>query len=80
MNVRPVPAVGEAEPDAPASSSGGGSGSGVEGRVATLEARIQYLATKEDIQKIKVWVLGGVVGAMVLGVGIAFTVARFWPA
>ena len=37
---------------------------------------MEYLATKEDIQKLKTWVLGGVVAAMVLGLTAAFAAAR----
>ena len=61
----------QSEPAAPASSSGGGGGIGVEHRLARLEARVEYLTTKEDIQKVKVWVLVGVLG----GMGIAATLA-----
>jgi len=65
----------QADPrNAPASSSGGGDNGGIEARLAALETRIEYLATKEDIQKLKVWVLGGVVSAFVTGLGFALVV------
>ena len=35
---------------------------------------MKYLATKEDLQKLKVWVLGGVVGGMILAVMITLTI------
>jgi len=40
-------------------------------RLARLEARMDFLATKEEIQKIKVWVLSGVLGGIVAGMGLA---------
>ena len=55
------------EPDAPLDSGGGGGGkTTLEARVAALETHMHYLATKEDIQKIKVWVLGGLLGGISL--------------
>ncbi len=44
-------------------------------RLVRLETRIEYIATKEDIQKLKVWVLGGVIAAII----IAFTVLKWFP-
>ena len=50
-------------------------------RVARVEASMQYLSTKEDLQKVKVWVLGGVivgsVSAVVVIVGLA-RIAEGW--
>ena len=37
-------------------------------RLARIEARMEHVATKEDIQQLKVWVLGGVLGALGLAV------------
>ncbi len=72
-------AVSESEePAASAGSSGGGNGGSIEERLVKLETHVQYLATKEDIQKLKVWVLGGVVGGMVLAVTITLAIARIW--
>ena len=56
------------EPDASA-SSGRARGDGAENQPARPET--QRLATKEDIQKIKVWVLGGVIGGIVFSVTVA---------
>ena len=71
-------AVDAAEPDA-SGGSGGGGGKRIEERLAALETRIDYLATKEDIQKIKVWVLAGVIGAVVVALGIALAILRLLP-
>ena len=45
------------------SGDGGGGGSKLEARLSSLETRIEYLATKEDVQKLKVWILGGVLAS-----------------
>lgn len=45
----------------------------VEERLARLETRMDYMATKEDIQKIKIWVLGGALGS---GIPIALLVVK----
>ena len=52
---------------------GGGNGGSQDlyGRVSALEAKLSYLATKEDIQKLKVWVLAGTIGAGVIALSIA---------
>ncbi len=39
---------------------------------------MDYLATKEDIQKLEVWVLGGVIAALVAGAGFAVFAARLY--
>ena len=43
----------QSEPNAPASSGGAG-GDGSESRLARLEPRITYLATKKDVERINV--------------------------
>ncbi len=79
MTSSPLRAVGnpQSEPAASASSGGGG-GSNVEQRLARLETRIEYLATREDLQKVKVWVLGGVIGGMAVAVGLTLAILRLF--
>ena len=69
----------------PKDESGGGGGSGVdarlravEDRLARLETRMDYMATKEDIQKLKNWVLGGVLGSVVVAISIVLLVGRVY--
>ena len=57
--------------------NGGGDGHDLHGRVSALEASLKHLATKEDIQKLRVWVLGGVIGAGVIALGIAAIFVRW---
>lgn len=47
-------------------------------RLAILEERVQHLASKEDIQIIKIWVLSGVIGAAVAAIPVAFIVVRLF--
>lgn len=49
-------------------------------QMAKVQVRTEHIeknmATKTDISNIKVWVLGGVVSAIVVGVSIAVVVAK----
>ncbi len=59
-------------PDPPDTENEGKSGGGgFDSRLARLETHIEYLATKEDLQKLKVWWLGGIIA----GMGVAATIA-----
>lgn len=80
MSVRELRAPDDAqtEPDAPASSGGGGGGRDIDRRLAALETRVEYLATKEDIQKIKVWVLSGAIGGIVAAVSLSIAILKFF--
>lgn len=40
-----------------------------------LEREVVHLATKEDVQKLKVWVLAGVLGGMIAAAGVATGIA-----
>ena len=51
-----------------AGSNGGGDDYGE--RLARIEAKLECLATKKDIQSIKVWMLGGVVASAMLALGV----------
>lgn len=52
-----------------------GSGSDLRERVARLENEIVHLATKTDVQKIKIWILSGVIGGIVAGISIVLMTA-----
>lgn len=48
----------------------------LEGRFDSfLEREVRHLATKEDVQRLKVWVLSGVIGGMIAAAGIATGIA-----
>ena len=80
MSTRPLQSVpsNQEEPEAPAKSSGGNGGSNVERRLTALEIHVQYLATKEDIQKLKVWFLQATIGAMVVIVTVTVAILRIF--
>lgn len=67
----------------PEGGPGGGGGGGVdarlravEDRLTRLETRMDYMATKEDIQKLKIWVLIGVLSSIVAAIPIALLVVK----
>ena len=74
--------MGQAHPNG---SGGGGPPYGE--RLARIEAHLDSIkehgATKDDISKVKIWFLGGVLAAIGLAipaaVGVAYAVARFFP-
>ena len=51
-------------------------------RLARIEARMEHVATREDIQKIKVWFLVGVIAAVGVtipaAIGVAFAAVRLF--
>lgn len=53
----------------------------VEERLVRLETRMENMATKEDIQKLKIWVLwvlGGLLGTFVISI-IPIAIRVFFP-
>ena len=67
--------------------SGGGPGDGLDARLRELEiqaARIEervssiqeHMAKKDDITNLKVWILVGVLSAIVIAAGIAATIVK----
>ena len=82
------------DPEGSGGSGGGSGGSGIDARLKALETRVEYLATKgdvaeikgrlesfatkEDIQKVKVWILSGVLGGMVLAATLAIGIAKLF--
>ena len=69
-----------AVPDPPGSESGGsgGGGASLESRLTRLETHMQYLATKEDLQKLKVWWLAGIIAGMGLAATVSLVVLRIF--
>ena len=51
-------------PSRPVPPGGRDGSSGFGERLARIEAKMEHVATKEDIQRLRVWVLGGVLGAL----------------
>ena len=70
--------TGRFEPaaDHPGTTRGGDRGLGFGERLARIEARMEHFATSEDIRKLRVWVLGGVLGALGLAFVATVGVAR----
>ena len=65
------------------SPSGNGPRDGEFGeRLARIEAQMKHVATREDIQKVKVWFLVGVIAAIGVAVpaaiGVAFAAVRLF--
>lgn len=56
---------------------GRGGGDGVDARLARLETEMKHMATKEDLQKLKIWILGGVLGGIVAAIVAAIPIALF---
>lgn len=62
---------------------GGGGGDGVdarlravEERLVRLETRMDYMATKEDLKDLKIWVLGSALGSVVAAIPIILLVVK----
>ena len=68
------------EPPAQATSGGRDEKEGrlvaVEADVAVLNARMDYLATKEEIRSVKVWILCGVLGGMSVAAALAIAIFK----
>ena len=69
-------------PEPPTQATSGGSGEkegrlvAVEAEVAVLNARLDHLATKEEIQSVKVWILCGVLGGMSVAAALAIAILK----
>ena len=69
-------------PEPLAQATSGGSGekesrlAALEVAVASLNSRIDYLATKEEIQSVKVWILCGVLGGMSIAAALAIAILK----
>ena len=69
---------GESGAQFPGNGSASSTHQNIGERVATLEAEIRHLATKEDIQRLKVWWLGGIIAGMGLAAAIALGVLKIF--
>lgn len=69
----------QADREASASVSESSNGRDVEKRLSALETHFKYLATKEDIQKIKVWCLTGVIIGMISAATLTIGVLKLFP-
>ena len=70
----------------PAGSDGGGGGNRLhqlEVDVARIDERVksirENMAVKNDITSLKVWILGGVLSAILVAAGIALAVVKLLP-
>ena len=58
----------------------GSNGGDIRERLARIEAQMEHVATREDIQKVKVWFLVGVIAAFGVAipaaVGVAFAAVK----
>ena len=55
----------------------GGPG-GLKERMAALEKKSDSFATKDDVSKVKIWILGGVVGGMISITGVVFAILSYF--
>jgi len=67
-------------PEGPPARPGGGNGGNNGERLARIEAQMESMkesmATKTDIEKLRVWILGGVIAAFVVALSIGFLVPQ----
>ena len=59
-------------------NNGRNGGGNLDSRVAALETHLGYLATKTDVQGLKTWVLGGVVGGIIVAVILTLAAVRLF--
>ena len=69
-----------APPESTYAGGGSGGGDNYAERLASLEANMKHLATQNDVTKVKVWVLSGVLGGMVIAASIATFIAKIFLA
>ena len=50
----------------------------VEGDVRAIQSTLQHVALREDVLRLKLWVLGGVIGGMVIAVTLGIAIARLF--
>ena len=78
-NVHNINQNQQSEPPAGPAHGGGRGGDGDIGeRVAKLEEKVSHLATKSDVQEIKIWALKGVVIGMVAAASLAIAILKLF--
>ena len=74
-------------PEDQARLRGGGHGGGgdaemrlrlLEGDMRSVEEKLKYVALREDVLKLKLWILAGVIGGMLAAMTLGLGIARVW--
>ena len=60
------------------SGNGNGGNTALRERVAHLESTMKHVAMREDVLGMKIWVLGGVIGGMIVAVSLGLAIARLF--
>ncbi len=50
----------------------------VEGRLSRIEGGYEHLATKADVERLKVWLFAAIVGGNLATAGLMLAVIRLW--
>ena len=70
--------VHEPPPPANPAAGSGGNGNNLHARVSAIEARLDYIATKADVQEIKIWALRGTLAGIVAATLIAIAILKLF--
>jgi len=68
----------QSAPPQQATHGGGGNGHDLHGRVSAIEARMNYLATKSDVESIRSWALKGALAGMVVAATLTIAVLKLF--
>ena len=60
------------------SGNGGPYGGDYERRLTRIETRMEAVALREDVLRLKLWILGGVIAGMIIALGIGLAIARLY--
>ena len=50
----------------------------LEGDMRAVHEKLGHVALREDVLRLKLWVLGGVIGGMVIAVSLGIAIARLF--
>ena len=59
-------------------AGGGNGGNDLRERVARIETELKHLATKKDIERLKAWILGGVIVGMVIAATLGTAIGKLF--